>query len=291
MRDPFLCGPDARLERTLRAGRPTMLRISREQLQVFEQLSRQSFVNETIDHLRQFTPVHARSLQPDGLRSIIELGVQRAHRHGFTQRGPVRLYIEVMFILGSDFDSDPQFPWAAAVLDKERADESQLDRARELHRATNSYLDVVAGPSGKHALEALLRAQSGGLNPAFNSLVDVDRQHLEILQILGPEKSSYVGERGLRELIRHGRSMARAHDALTVTDEALIVLLMFGLGHGCLTDPQFPWIATILSEFEAGGDKFVRLRSTAMYFLGKTVKRLSRSSGPQPEPARSGARP
>jgi hypothetical protein len=270
-----------------------MLKITREQLQAFERLSRQRFVEETIDHLYQFTPVHARSLRSERLRSIIELGIHRALKHGFTQCGPVRLFIEVMFTLGSDFDSDPQYPWVATLIGQEQAGELQLDRAHEFYLATNSYLDVAVGPEGKHLLEALRRAQSEGLDPAFDSFEELDGQIMKRLQEIGPEKSSYIDERGLRELIRYGRSMARIHGALTIADEVLIVLLMFGLGHGCLADPQFPWIAAILSRHESSYDldKFSRLREVAMHYLGRTIRNLSRRNGFRSMSTRSGARP
>ncbi|HEX5748948.1 MAG TPA: hypothetical protein VFZ09_22095 [Archangium sp.] len=269
-----------------------MLRITKEQLQVFRRLSRQSFVEEMLGHLHQFTPVHARSLRPKTLRSIIELGIQRANGHGWTQRGPVRLYIEVMFTLGSDFDSDPQFPWAATILGQELADELQGIRAHELYRATSTFLDAAAGPDGQYTLDALRRARAVGLKPAIGPFAEWDRWMLEELQVLGPEKSRYVGEQDLRDLLRHARAQARAHGAQTLVDEALIALLMFGLGHGCLTDPQFPWIAATLSARKASGGfgRFERLRGVAMHYLGRMIENLSRSRGSQSVLERRGAR-
>ena len=51
----------------------------------------------------------------------------RAEGYGFTNRGPLRLFIEMMFLCGSGFDTDPQYPAVGAVL---RAAGDQMQRAQ-----------------------------------------------------------------------------------------------------------------------------------------------------------------
>ena len=44
------------------------------------------------------------------MRREIRFGLERAGSYGFTIRGPVRFYIELMVRLGCDFDTDPPYP-------------------------------------------------------------------------------------------------------------------------------------------------------------------------------------
>ena len=65
------------------------------------------------------------------LKTLVNTGVSRARGHGFTLRGPLRLYLDLMFLFGSDFDTDPQYPWAGEVL-KEQG--MEMERAAALRR-------------------------------------------------------------------------------------------------------------------------------------------------------------
>src|SRR5262245_10939339 len=115
-----------------------MLRILERQLREFGLLARQSFAEEMVEHLLDFAPDHAKSLGTKALAQIVELGMARARGYGFEQRGPMQFYIELMFHLGSDVDTDPQYPWAARILNRPRVPgETQLRRANELHFQTN----------------------------------------------------------------------------------------------------------------------------------------------------------
>jgi hypothetical protein len=46
----------------------------------------------------------------------VRRGVARAVELGFTKRGPIRLFLELEWLFGTGFDTDPQIPWAGEVL-------------------------------------------------------------------------------------------------------------------------------------------------------------------------------
>lgn len=62
----------------------------------------------------------------------VRFGITQARNHGFTFRGPVQLYLELMLLFGSYFDTDPQYPWAAAILARQDSG-SQMQRAEQLY--------------------------------------------------------------------------------------------------------------------------------------------------------------
>jgi hypothetical protein len=258
-----------------------MIIIRKEQMKSFGTVAQQRFVEEMVEHLHAFTPDHAKILGAEALKQIIEVGIQRAGKYGFTQQGPVRYYIEVMFLLGSEFDTDPQFPWASTILNRPWNDDYQLRRAGEFFWYTNRYLDAAAGPENRYIIDALRRAMSGELDFAPHSDGNIVEQILQKLWHLAPEKYSFVGQEALRLLIQHGLSAARAHHAQTTADQALIVLLMFGLGHGCLTDPQFPWIRLTLQRGAPPhrDDVFQNLRRKTYLYLQRALDNLSRWRG------------
>jgi hypothetical protein len=51
---------------------------------------------------------------------------------------------------------------------------------------------------------------------------------------------------------------------------------MFGIGHGCLTDPQFPWIKLTFDRDAVDDDVFQRLRSRALICLRASLDNMTR---------------
>lgn len=81
--------------------------IRKEQMEAFDRLPFQNFENEAIEHARKFAPKHCEVLSEDTTRTAVRAGIQRAGRYAFTGRGPVNLFLDLMFLLGSEFDNDP----------------------------------------------------------------------------------------------------------------------------------------------------------------------------------------
>src|SRR5262245_7401254 len=91
-----------------------------------EEIRSPEFEDFMVTHLSDFSPLHSRSLGEPSIRSLINLGIERAKKHGFTRRGPVKFYIEAIILLGIDFDTDPQYPQAGNILrDKSITDQTQ----------------------------------------------------------------------------------------------------------------------------------------------------------------------
>src|SRR5258708_1524414 len=147
----------------------------------------QSFHRQLVRELYSFAPWHAQILHDDGLLACVRYAVDRAERYGFTNRGPIRLYLQMIFMLGSEFDSDPTLLWAAEILNHRGITDQQV-RATRLYEQLTDYLEHVAGPENKFAKDALKRASDhleAGL-PADGN--DLERTITEMLGDLHPEK-------------------------------------------------------------------------------------------------------
>jgi len=73
------------------------------------------------------------------LRGVVTDGVQRARTYGMTTRRGQLLFIGLMFMFGGGFDTDPQLPDLAAVLnDAELAEQVKVEK---LHQIALLYVE------------------------------------------------------------------------------------------------------------------------------------------------------
>jgi len=221
-----------------------MLRIGASQLNAFEQASRRRFEDEMVAHSKDFSPRLCEVLGDEQLRIALRSAMQRAQGYGFTWRGPVRLYIELMFLYGSGLDTDPQYPSLGELL---REPGDQMERAQRLHEAALYYLDKVCGPDNANVRRALASLRAFAERPiAFPK--GFGRSMLDHMVGIFPQKAAYVGEGGLRALIEEGVNQARRHRFTTERQAALLVTLMFAFGHSCTRDALYPWIERTLMD-------------------------------------------
>ncbi len=73
------------------------------------------------------------------------------------------------------------------------------------------------------------------------------RVMLRRMQQVHPEKFEYVGEPALMALVARSIQEAEKASISTGAGVSLILGLMFVIGHGCVNDPKFPWIAKTLA--------------------------------------------
>ncbi len=252
----------------------SILFIRPEQMEVFRQSAALRFENEMVSHCREFAPELGRDIGEDQLRLSVRDGISRANSYGFTHRGPIRLYLELMLLFGSAFDRDPQYPWAASIL-KDNA--PQMQRAEVLYEGILDYQEKVSGPDDCNTREALWNLSFFANQPFnFSSQEFVPAMHREIAMIF-PQKAAYLGGESIQGLIREGCNVAKAAGFTTSRGYALIVVLMFGFGHGCANDPLYPWIAQTLRDERIGNpdERAARLEKRAMTWLHQVLEKTS----------------
>ncbi len=246
-----------------------MLIIRKEQMDVFEAEAVRSFEARVAEHLKKKFPKHCEAMGDEALTKVVESGRERAATYGLQGERSVRLYLELMLMLGSGFDQDPQLPWAAAALgNRELGDESA--RIDALYRQVGEFAIRTAGPNNEYlnrTLSALPEERPEGYVGSGAS--NFEDYMLHRLTMLYPEKVEAVGREPLRVLIRRGVAGARRTGLTTEPGVILYVCLMFFLGAGFDGDPQFKWAADILNDktLEEPDKKAARLREAATAFL------------------------
>jgi len=256
-----------------------MFRIRKEQMEAFDQAARVAFEDEMVVHSQDFSPRLCKVMGEDQLRVAIRGAMSRADKYGFTLRGPVRLCIELMFLYGSSFDTDPQYPVIGEVLTSTR---NQMHRAEQIHQRVNDYHKRVAGDENINVRKSLeYLSKFAQKNVRFSSS-DFEAEVIEQMTNAFPQKVEYVGNEALIALIREGRHEAGRFGLTELRSEALLVVLMFSFGHGCTDDPLYPWISGTLNDkrIVALEDRAKRLERKAVTWLKRVLanadKELSR---------------
>jgi hypothetical protein len=150
-----------------------------------------------------------------------------------------------MLMLGSGFDTDPQFPWAGKTLRGEPGD--QLRKADLLYDRFQEYQSAVAGPANAHAWAAL--ATLSGLKPCdFLAAGRSPDSALSVMRCVHSRKFEYVGEPALQSLVQTAVQAAGSFGVNSQAGIGLLAVLMFAAGHECARDPLFPWISASLKD-------------------------------------------
>ena len=116
-----------------------MLTIRKEQFAVFEKHEIKKFEDPTYLHLNILYPERCQDIGEPRLRRMIQYGIKRAASYGIRLENDVRKYIEVMLLLGPDFDKDPKFPWAASLLNDKDLGDPKV-KATRLHETARKSL-------------------------------------------------------------------------------------------------------------------------------------------------------
>jgi hypothetical protein len=251
--------------------------IRKSQVETLDEARLPEFEDAMVVHLREFTPLHSQALGEPGIRGLIRTGMERAARHGFGRRGPVRFYIETTVLFGIDFDSDPQYPWFRPLLD-DPARPDELDRADWVHEVVSAYLDEYAGPERELTKRSLGRARGIPFEAASRASPDFQDRLIARASELYPEKAHGVGRACLERLIARAAEEAAMWDAATDAGVCLFFGIMFSVGHGFTHDPKYPWAANTLSHPGYTPEKRVeRLYTKTMLYLDHVLEHLGRS--------------
>jgi hypothetical protein len=222
-----------------------MLAIRTEQMDVFRQAALKEFENEMLVHSQEFAPELSKVIGEEQLRLAVRGAMTRADGYGFTNRGSIRLFIEMMFLFGSAFDTDPQYPWAASIL---RDSSDQMQRAQQLYEKILDYQDKVSGLDAINTREALRSLSFLPQQPLTFTANDFVPSMLREMAHIFPEKAAYLGNEALQALIHESYAVAQQARFPTARSYTLIVALMYAFGHGCTDDPLYPWIANTLRD-------------------------------------------
>jgi len=214
------------------------------QIAIFAARSREQFELALRAHAASFAPELARIAGETNLATAVRTALDRAEFYGFSNRGPTRLFLELMLTFGSEFDTDPVLSWTRPWLDNRSTD--QMVRAVNLHAAMQTYVVRVAGLDGSAALASLRRARSLRLED-FDAMGDVSNDDLlAMLRSTYPDRWELAGPAALECVIGHASRLTQSVALPAAAGTALLTGVLFGFGHGAADDPLYPWIGQTL---------------------------------------------
>lgn len=248
-----------------------MLTLTSVQFGALDREARARFAREMVAHLAAFSPEIARLLAPPARLALVERALDEAAAHGFTRRGPARLYLEAVLQFGIAFDADPLLPWAGRILaDPNHPDE--MDRAFLLRDAIRAYLDRISGPGHARARAAFLRLQALLESPPDTASTPEIRARLIEAY---PERALDAGPAALDALLARADAAAAAAGLSATRGQAVAAGLMLAMGVGAFDDPRHPWVSRAVARPAAADPaaREARLLSRARLYLGAALRR------------------
>jgi hypothetical protein len=93
-----------------------MLTIRKEQLEVFQKVSRRQFQKAMLTYLREAFAAQTVQKTDADLDALIRTGIERAKHYKIVIEDDVQRFLDCMMIYGQNFDSDASLNWARLVL-------------------------------------------------------------------------------------------------------------------------------------------------------------------------------
>lgn len=250
-----------------------MLRISETQQKVLQDAGMESFVKELSQRLAERTPELAQTLDEASLDEVARRAIRAAGAYGFTNRGPVRMYLDLCVTFGHGFVDDPMYPWAAEAIG-EPDPETQTERAETLFSESTVAVEKIYGPQDAYALAAL-RALSTWARQPFE-FPDSRLEEYAVWQMhsIHPEKADFAGVDALRLLFRDAQGACADLGVSAPRPVILTTALKFAFGAGCLDDPLYGWIGATLAQENVPdmAVRFERLERRALTWLDAVLK-------------------
>lgn len=221
-----------------------MLHLHSDQMLAFEQTALLKFEAEVLSHAMTLSPRLCHALGEARVSAALRPLLARARAHGFTNRGPLLLFVELAFLLGSHFDTDPQYDRLGRLL---RLPIDQMQRAENMHLFALDYVDRVCGIDNVNVQRAMADTSDFVRDPPIlreNFVADMADELIGIF----PEKVMFLGEQCLEPLVRASSDLAQDLGLREPRQHARLAALMFVFGHGCMADPLRPGVERMLAD-------------------------------------------
>jgi hypothetical protein len=234
-------------------GAPVLV-IRSEQFNALARVARLDYEDSLIRHFRRFYPVECQHAGAEQVRKLIRYGIDRAMVHGYAGQREVALYINLMLILGCDFDRDPQYPWAGEQLN-DASIEADFARIQRVFQTTIDYLGKTSGAGNEYLFRALSRMREYDLASAPQSSgVQLQEDLLNVLASFYPEKYGSHTRDELIALVRRAAGDSFDYGIREAPGRVIYTTLAFMLGAGIARDPMYPWVGATLADRAISGE-------------------------------------
>ena len=93
-----------------------MLKIRKEQMDILGEYMLKKFEDHMVVHVRQRFAEKLKDTTEEAIRTIVRKGISKAKCYDIRIEHDVERYIDLMFILGDDFDTSEKILWAGQLL-------------------------------------------------------------------------------------------------------------------------------------------------------------------------------
>lgn len=251
-----------------------MLIIRKEQMKAFDQIDFPAFSKEMADHISKHFPGHSKVFGDKAISNVIHQGFERAKAYDFTTRHEVCLFIDMMIMLGSGFDTDPQMTWAGDILNDKNFSDPTIKIERLYDRAM-VYLDHVVGTDAVFPVGPLRKMFEYPAKKLQNlSESDMDNGILFEFKNIWPQKFRVVGEEQLRVLIQHNMALIGDYGISGIPAICFFLILMYLLGHRFYMDSMYELSMAGFNDDKVEGpaQKFEHLYAAFMTTLNEMLK-------------------
>lgn len=159
--------------------------------------------------------------------SYIKRGVIEAKEYGYSQRGPVRLYLDVMLIAGAHFEKDPLYQWTDISREQNT---SQIENSSYLYYKLHNYIDTVYGEGDIYfsESEARFKELSAKRLPAEDNQ-SIDELH-KLLKYVHPQRYGFTGSGAVDKLLVYSNQYCDRYELKNGTYKSYVALIMFLFG-------------------------------------------------------------
>ena len=106
-----------------------MLKLRKEHLDAFEVQVVSLFTSRVVAHVKAVWPAECGELGDAGVAGMVRSAIQRAAALGLSSEHDVVRFVDLTFILATDFDTNPLARWTGAILsDRRLAPSAKIDR-------------------------------------------------------------------------------------------------------------------------------------------------------------------
>lgn len=249
-----------------------MLKISNLQYTKLQEHIVSNFEDEMFRHVKTYFPNHFAIMNEEDIYHTIKYTFKKCKSYKFTTKRNLCLYLNMAFMLGSNFDNDPQYPWAKAILKGIKLKNS-VRHIDDLKIKSQEIFNSMAGKNNA-AINRFFLNFSKHHQEIYNTIITLNlKKDFTYLQEIYPEKYSTIGEQNISKMLETGSRNAEKYGLTNNSSLAIFGLLQFIGGSGFDTDPQFQPISELLNnqELETQNEKSKLIYDKTLEIIQKFI--------------------
>ncbi|EDX9487209.1 hypothetical protein LAN87_004408 [Salmonella enterica] len=204
------------------------MKFTEDQVTLLRKLSLKNYIDELVEHIKYVFPLLPFSCGADNLYSYIEMSIVRAKNAGYTQRGAVRLYIDMMIILGERFERDPLFKNIEARDINENL--SQIEKTMNLYSFLNRYINEVYGEGGIFFMESLSKFKNFNIENIPVTYKNRPHNIHNLLKYIYPQRYKFIGSNAIDHLNALSEEYAERNEIVQGNQRTYLIVVMFLFG-------------------------------------------------------------